>query len=227
MLTTHECPVYCRYCTRKRKTLVHNKKTDIDIDLVNQYIKKNPKINEIIFSGGDPFMLPPKKLDDIVPSLLQHEQIQYIRYHTRAITTIPNYFTKNMLDTMQRWKELDHNKLHTIVAHINHPAELTQKSENIFNELQEIGYFIYSQSVLLRNINDNPQTLKKLFIKLRQSGIQPYYLHQLDQVEGSSHFHVNINEGIKIMQKLRKEIPPYLLPRYVQDSSQGKINLYY
>ncbi len=227
LLTTEQCPVYCRYCTRKRKTLIYNQHSPLDIPAILNYIESHPEINEVILSGGDPFILSNQILNHIVTSLLGQSQIHFIRYHTRAITTIPHRFNDKLLFMAKEWKQNYPTLTHAIVLHINHPSEITKESRDICQKLIQIGYVLYSQSVLLRKINNSVETLTTLFIQLKKIGIQPYYLHQLDKVTGSGHFYVEIEEGIQLMKQIRDLIPPYLMPRYVIDSKEGKTNLYY
>ena len=226
IITTGECPVYCRYCTRKRKTLMREEPEEINYEQVDLYLKKNPQIREVILSGGDPFMLSTTRLQYLSEFFLKREQIQFFRYHTRTPTMLPSRFNEDLLSTLEGLKN-NYNTIQAFVLHINHTSELTPESEMIIKTLIRFGYYVYSQSVLLRRVNDDAQTLADLCIRLKSIGVQPYYLHHLDKVEGAEHFLVSLEEGQAIVHTLRQLIPPYMMPRYVKDSKQGKINLFY
>lgn len=223
-LTTSECPVYCRFCTRKRKTLV-GEKTITNIEKVLAYIKKNPQINEVIFSGGDPFMLPAKEIKKLAFAFAEINQISFLRWHSRVITTLPSRFNKLLWQTLKEIAAVKQTK--TIVTHINTAAEISKEAIEIIQKLQDLNFLILNQSVLLKGINDNLETLKKLFLTLHSLNIRAYYLHQLDPVEGSAHFAVPLEEGIALFKALSQTLPIALLPRYVQDSKAGKTNLAY
>lgn len=225
-LSTQECPVYCRYCTRKRMTLMSQKKSSINLLAIQKYILNNPKIQEVIFSGGDPLMLPNKKLFEYLKYFLQIQQIQFVRLHSRAITTFPERFTQLFQEHLEEIQLfISKEQFLTIVIHVNHAVELTKQSITILQKIQELGIPVYCQSVLLKDINDSVATLKELALTLYKYNIRFYYLHQLDQIEGSSHFEVPIATGKKIMTQLKNEIPSYCLPKYVLDSKNGKVSI--
>ncbi len=229
LLTTDLCPIYCRYCTRKRKTItIHDKATKINLTdfthlkKIKKYIRANLKINEVIFSGGDPFVLSNQILLILSEAILREKTISFLRYHTRAATSIPHRFSTEFFDTFKGIKTKYPSKVIAFVFHINHYSELSKESSEIFKKLDDMGYPLFSQSVLLRRINDDADTLSHLFKELMRNHIQPYYLHQLDKVEGASHFNVSIQKGKKIMEELKQMIPPYMFPKYVRDSKKGK-----
>ena len=228
ILTTENCPVYCRYCTRKRKTLSRkNSSGGINLAQLKKYIQANPKINEIILSGGDPLMLSNARLEALVKSCLEEKTISFIRYHTRMATADPGRFSDSLYSTFKVLSKRSSGKIHTIVFHINHPKELTKESYEIFQRLRSMGYHLFSQSVLLRRVNDRADILFELFKKLFEVEVRPYYLHQLDKIEGSSHFHVPIEKGIRLMKEVKDKIPPYMMPSYVKDSKYGKSKIIY
>ena len=172
-------------------------------------------------------MSSPDKLYSLVQDLVKLPQLKYIRFHTRTITTLPGRFKisyRLMLENMV--KEFS-NKRFSIVLHVNHKSELTTESAEIIKFLSGCGYILLSQSVLLKSINDDAYVLQDLVEKLADLNVKPYYIHQLDPVSGAAHFSVPVDKGRKIMQKLRTLVPVYLLPRYVKDSKQGKVNLSY
>ena len=229
VLAADVCPVYCRYCTRKRKTMLINGAHEslnpgkhTHLKNIKKYIRRHSRINEVIFSGGDPFMLSDKKIFFLSETILKEKSITFLRYHTRAVTSIPRRFSENFFDSLASIKTRYPQKPISFVFHINHPAELSEESLKIFDKLHQTGCHLFSQSVLLRRVNDDADVLSCLFRELMKNHIHPYYLHQLDAVEGASHFHVPIKTGIQIMDELKRILPPYMIPRYVQDSKKGK-----
>ena len=224
LLTTTECPVFCRFCTRKRKTLMASEKAPLDLYALGEYIERHPEVNEVIFSGGDPLMLSDGELEEIFLCLQNQAGIKFIRIHTRVVTTLNRRINKPFLQLLRAQRGLYHLAM---VLHINHPAEVSEQSIEKIKELKEAGVALYSQSVLLRGVNDNAEILGSLFLLLSETGVHPYYLHQLDKIEGSHHFYVPIEEGVELMKEVRTLLPPYMLPRYVSDSKSGKINLFY
>lgn len=224
-LTTDECPVYCRYCTRKRKTLLSTGHTITPLPAMGEYLEKNPEINEVIFSGGDPLMLPVSELIERADYFLSRGTIRYLRLHSRAVTTSPGLVSDKFLTALSELLHRHEQKQVAMVLHINLAAELSGEAIDKIQELSNIGIPLYAQTVLLRNINDNPDTLADLCAALIRHGIQPYYLHQLDRVTGSAHFEVSESNGRRIYAELALRVPPYMLPRYVRDSKQGKYPL--
>lgn len=224
-LTTDECPVYCRYCTRKRKTLLSTGHTTTPLPAIGAYLQDNPEINEVIFSGGDPLMLPVSDLAERADYFLSRGTIRYLRLHSRAVTTSPALVSGKFLTALSDLRKRYEQKLVAMVLHINLAAELSGEAIAKIQELRNIGIPLYAQTVLLKNINDNADTLADLCTALILQSIQPYYLHQLDRVTGAAHFEVSESEGRRIYAELALRVPPYILPRYVRDSKQGKYPL--
>ncbi|MBV6493581.1 MAG: L-lysine 2,3-aminomutase [Turneriella sp.] len=224
-LTTDECPVYCRYCTRKRKTLLSEGHKATPLTKIVAYLGERPEICEVVFSGGDPMMLPNSDLIHRMHTFLSVESIHYVRIHTRAITTQPSLFSKKFLHAL---KELKINFLESMIAfvfHINTPYEINPEVQEKIKELRALKIPLFAQSVLLKGVNDDAQILAKLYRVLLSVEIQPYYLHQLDRVTGSAHFEVSDTRAKEIYSKLKELIPPYMLPRLMRDSKKGKISL--
>ena len=224
-LTTDECPVYCRYCTRKRKTLLSTGHTMTPLSAIGAYLQKNSEINEVILSGGDPLMLPVTDLIERAEYFLALNSIHFLRLHSRAVTTSPALVSEKFVTALSELRHRHKQKLLAMVLHINLAAELSGEAIAKIQALRNIGIPLYAQTVLLKNINDNVDTLADLCAGLIRHGIQPYYLHQLDRVTGSAHFEVSESEGRRIYAELALRVPPYMLPRYVRDSKQGKYPL--
>ncbi len=219
---TYACPVRCDFCFRKN--LVDGKNgalTKKETAAAIGYIKKDKKIREVILSGGDPLFLGDKILSNILKKLHAISHIKLIRIHTRIPVTLPRRVTKKLADTLRSAAPL------WVVLHINHPKEITPQFKKAVAKFQAAGIPLLSQSVSLCGVNDDPETLKKLFYGLVELGIKPYYLHQCDPARGTKKYWVDIKKGKKIMRQLRKEISGICLPTYVQDSPhRGKNPLF-
>ncbi len=224
-LTSDECPVYCRYCTRKRKTLLSTGHTATPLDAIGDFLRSNSEINEVIFSGGDPLMLPVAELTERARYFLSLETVRFLRLHSRAVTTSPALVSSKLIAALAGLRHEFRQKPVAMVLHINLAAELSDEAIRKIQELRSIGIPLYAQTVLLKNINDDADTLAALCMALVREGVQPYYLHQLDRVTGSAHFEVSETDGRRIYAGLALRIPPYMLPRYVRDSKQGKFPL--
>lgn len=195
--------------------------TKNDLAVAIDYIKKDKTIREVILSGGDPLILSDKTLAEILKKLRAIPHVKLLRVHTRIPVTFPKRVTKKLAATLRAAAPV------WIVLHINHPKEITSGFKKVAATLQQANIPLLSQSVLLRGINDNSETLKKLFYGLVDLGIKPYYLHQCDPARGTKKYWVDIKKGKKIMRQLRKEISGICLPAYVQDSPhRGKKPLF-
>ncbi len=212
------CATYCRFCFRGRMVgLPHNSKgttnetlsqkpylNDSDITQVIQFIKSHPELNEIILSGGDPLITPPKYLTKIISALMSLQLENYldiIRIHSRAPITNPDSIKPWHLSLIKTIKNP------YIVLHINHPAEITPQVVKVITNLKnQTGAMLLSQSVLLKGVNDNLETLQLLFNKLVKNGIHPYYLHYNDPVSWATDFTVPMPEAITLWAKLRPRL---------------------
>ena len=209
------CPSYCRFCFRKARVGQELELTDAEVDSALDYIKNDPKIDEVILSGGEPLMLSVKLLNDIFRKLDQITQIKVIRIHTRIQLTGPDA-------TIQKLNEISWpKKQFFVVIHCNHPDEIDQKFRNFTTQIKKKGGVLLSQSVLLKSINDNAPTLNQLFSKLVRHGVIPYYLHHPDLVKGAGHFRVSLKKGMALMKALQGEISGYAIPQYILDLPGG------
>lgn len=225
---TSACAVHCRFCFRKNLLGEPKTLSKVDLDKIFTYLSKHKEIWEVIFSGGDPFMIPNKLLKEVVGKLNKIKHIKTVRFHTRIPVVDPEVLTKNK--TIQLLKnELQEEKKLTIVIHINHPREITKEFKKVVNDFQKIGALVLSQTVLLKGVNDNAEILAELFRELIESGVKPYYLHHLDIAKGTHHFRVSIEKGKKIFQKLRGNLSSVCLPEYVLDipGGFGKIPIFW
>lgn len=215
---TLTCPVHCRYCFRKNELNNTQDFLKNDFNQVLEYIKSHSEINEIIFTGGDPLMLSDKKIQFYLESFSKIESIRFIRFHTRTPIVLPSRITRNFTELI---KDFEKRFVIHLVMHINHLDEWSYEFDIALKTMSEYSIKLLSQTVLLKDINDNFEDLFKLFEKMAESGIRPYYLHHPDQVKGAMHFYVTIKEGRKIYAQLRDCLPGWALPSYVIDIPHG------
>ncbi|RZF22582.1 KamA family radical SAM protein [Halobacteriovorax vibrionivorans] len=212
------CPVICRYCFRKNELSSKHEIFKADFEKVISYLSVHTEINEIIFSGGDPFMLSASKIKFYLEEFSKLSHIQFIRFHTRTPISLPKYICDEFIEVIHKFN----NRFNDInvVIHINHIQEITTDAMDCIKKLGA-RFSLLSQSVLLKDVNNNVRDLKDLFLKLHALNIRPYYLHHPDQAKGAMHFYLSIEEGREIYRKLRREIPGWLLPQYILDSPDG------
>lgn len=222
--TIDHCSVFCRFCTRKRLTQSKQGQriTIKQIKEIVCYVKKHKSIDEVILSGGEVFLLPNAAIKSFIYSLAQLPQIKTLRFHTRQPIVDPQNFEKKVPLLLQLKKRFSHLNF-LIVFHINHTIEINPLFQKQIFILLENSFVLKSQTVLLKDVNDDINTLHNLFSTIDENKLQLYYLHHLDKVEGSAHFFVSYQKGLQLMQAL-KELPQrnYELPRYVFDSVYGK-----
>jgi lysine 2,3-aminomutase len=213
-LISSECAMYCRFCNRKR---VVGKGWDPGefFEESFRYLSSDTTIREVILSGGDPFMIPPGLLDDILSRLRTMQHIRTIRISTRVPVVDPARMTGKHFRILKKHEPL------WIVVHINHPLEVTPEFLENVKRFRSAGSAMISQTVLLRNINDCENILLKLFEALVAAGVKPYYLFQLDEVRGAQHFKVRLEKGIRIMRALRAKASGLAMPQYAVDITGG------
>ena len=209
---TGACAIHCRYCFRR-----HFPYSESGVDYhfngqVMQYLSDNQQVSEVILSGGDPLMVSDQKLAKLIASLNLIPHIKTLRIHSRLLSVLPERINESLIGVLQQFS----GQL-VFVTHINHPNEISALNQAVFLLLSQLGYKVFNQSVLLRGVNDCPQTLAELSNKLFQSNITPYYLHRLDKVLGAAHFDVSAKESCKIYSRLRNRLPGYLLPLMVEE----------
>jgi len=216
LLATDHCAAYCRFCFRKDRVGKGDAApADSDIDQAIDYIGANPQLREVIFSGGDPLILSPRRLQQLVEQVTAIPHIKMLRFHSRAPVSDPVRITPELAKAMAGGKTT------YLVLHVNHADELTAEALTAVKNLREAGIILLSQSVLLRGINDNAATLENLFRTLTENGIKPYYLHHPDLVAGTAHFQLTLEEGENLMKELRGRISGLAMPTYVLDIPNG------
>jgi len=210
------CPVYCRFCFRrevvgKRPAMLDQRALDRAFD----YIRRRPEIWEVIVTGGDPFVLAPRRLANIVNMLDQIAHLAVIRFHTRVPVADPRRVTRSLVEALAAEKAV------YVVVHANHPRELTPRVKEALTRLSRAGIPLLSQTVLLRGVNDDALVLEALFRGLVATRVKPYYLHHADLVQGTAHFRTGIAAGQDLVRSLRGHISGLCQPTYVLDIPGG------
>ena len=209
LLCSSACAMHCRFCFRQNYP--YEKTKSLFTKELNT-IAKDASIYEIILSGGDPLSLSDEALFSLVKRLETISHLKLLRFHTRFLIGIPERVTKTFLSILKQ------TRLQTIfVVHINHIKELDSDIITALKKIKDIGIPVLSQTVLLKGVNDTAEALTLLFLKLVQEGIIPYYLHQLDQLQGGAHFKVDPLRGIELIKELRNRLPGYAVPTFVKE----------
>lgn len=220
-LVSTRCAAHCRFCMRKRHQITG---TQIDASALAggfSYIQKNRQINEVILSGGDPFMLDDASLLGILAALRTLPHLRVLRIHTRIPIVWPQRITPSLIRRLAALHPLYIN------IHINHPREITPETERSLHLMADAGIPLGSQTVLLNKINDSVSVLKPLFEGLLENRVRPYYLHQVDHVPGTAHYQVPIEKGLALMRRLQGHLSGMAMPRFMLDlpGGGGKIEL--
>lgn len=206
------CGVNCRYCFRRHFPYDQSRLDQEKWQDLIQHVNLDKSLREIIFSGGDPLILPDKFLEHLILSLNRIKHISTIRIHTRLPVVIPNRINPELVS----WIKKCTKKL-VFVLHINHPNEINDEVQKYLSKIKHENTILLNQSVLLKRVNDNSKVLTLLAEKLFETGILPYYLHLLDPVKGTAHFFVSASKGMEIIKDLKKQLPGYLVPRLAQE----------
>ncbi|MBN1865580.1 MAG: KamA family radical SAM protein [Victivallales bacterium] len=218
LITTNTCAVHCRFCMRKRIWSNGAKKSVIssdELDNVCEYLAKKPKIHEILISGGDPLTLPNRKISQILSRISQIKSIEIIRVGSRIPVVMPSRIDDRLVHILAKSQNL------WMATHFNHPRELTPQALKACSKLVRKGVPMVNQTVLLKDINDSPDTLEELFLKLARNRIKPLYLFHVDPVTGNSHFATGIEKGIQIIKELRNRISSIATPVFAFDLPHG------
>lgn len=215
-LVTRQCSMYCRHCTRRRVVGEEDGAiTAAEVDAAVDYIARTPQIRDVLISGGDPLTLPDAVLERIIERLRGIEHVEVIRIGTRVPVVMPMRITPELTALLKK------NHPIWINTHFNHARELTPESIKACADIVDAGIPLGNQSVLLRNINDNTETIKELLLGLVKARIRPYYLYQCDLSRGIGHFRTKVETGIEIMQNLTGSISGFAVPRFVIDAPGG------
>lgn len=214
LCATWSCLTYCRYCFRGDLLGAKGLNTE-EIDEALEYIRSCKDLNEIMLSGGDPLSLSNDVLKYILSELESIEHIKFIRIHSRGLTHHPKRFDAKLMDIISKCRKLN------IVWHVNHESEITEDAKKAIYELRKVPINIYAHTVLLKEVNDQSDTLKDLFEGLLQVGVTPYYLFQCDPLDGIEHFRVPLDEAIDLYKGLVNRISGIALPKFVIELPKG------
>lgn len=217
LLVSNRCPVYCRFCMRKR----HVGEGDAPpgratLERAFAYIAATPAIRDVILSGGDPLMLNDESLLYVLTRLRAIGHVAVIRIGTRMPVTMPQRLTNELCLLLKRFHPLYIN------THFNHPAEITPESAAACALLADAGIALGNQTVLLRGVNDDVETMRELMTGLLRLRVRPYYLHQMDLVRGTAHFRTPLSTGLEIIRALRGHVSGMAVPHFVIDLPGGK-----
>lgn len=212
LVLTQACAIHCRYCFRRNFPYNEHQQSRQQWQQALDYVANNPQVNEVILSGGDPLSLSDGSLRDLLQKIDRIEAIKRIRIHTRMLPSLPQRVTKELLSTLasMRCKVI-------VVAHCNHPNELAGDTAQAFLKLKQHDVTLLNQSVLLKNVNDDPHVLKLLSERLFEQGVLPYYLFTLDKVAGAAHFDLSRSQTNLIYQELCSILPGFLTPKLAEE----------
>jgi len=212
----HVCAVYCRFCFRRETVGQGRALSRAQLTAALDYIRTHGEIWEVILSGGDPLVLAPRRLAQIVEALAAIEHVKVIRVHTRIPVVEPARITPALVRALRA-----RGKATYVVLHVNHARELTANARAACARLVDAGIPMLSQSVLLRGINDDATVLGELMRTLVECRIKPYYLHHGDLAPGTAHFRTGIEQGQDLMRALRGRLSGLCQPTYVLDIPGG------
>ena len=216
MLVTTQCASYCRYCTRSRivgdpgQTFSRQ-----EFEMQLEYLRRTPQVRDVLLSGGDPLVLAPKILEEILSRLREIPHIEIVRIGTRVPVFMPMRITQELCDMLGKYHPLWLN------IHVNHPSEISAELEAATDRMSRAGIQLGNQSVLLAGINDCVHIQRDLVQKLVRIRVRPYYLYQCDLVEGAGHFRTPVGKGVEIMEGLRGHTSGYAIPQFVVDAPGG------
>lgn len=210
---TGACAVNCRYCFRRHYPYSDANPAREHWPATLEYLAQREQINEVILSGGDPLTLTDARLASMAEDLASIPHISTLRLHSRVPIALPERIDAPLLD----WMSATRLRL-VLVIHCNHANEIDASVTNAMQELKSAGVILLNQSVLLNGINDDVKSQCELGYRLLETGILPYYLHQLDPVQGAAHFAVSDARAHRLMKEIRDLLPGYLVPRLVRES---------
>lgn len=214
-LVANQCPVYCRFCTRKRKVGTPEFITSSTIQTGVDYIRGHKEIRDVILSGGDPLLLVDSEIERILDALRRIPHLEIIRIGTRVPSALPQRVNSRLCNIIKRYHPIYIN------IHFNHPDEITEESRSACEMLSDVGIPLGSQTVLLKGVNDDPDIIKRLMHKLLAIRVKPYYLYQADLTLGTNHFRTDVETGLRIIKNLQGFTSGLAVPRYVIDAPGG------
>ncbi|MDA3806625.1 MAG: EF-P beta-lysylation protein EpmB [Thiomicrorhabdus sp.] len=212
LIASPKCDIHCRYCFRRHfpyEQQINQRHWHKALEL----IALDESIHEVILSGGDPMSLSEKALVNLIEKIEHIPHIRTLRIHSRTPVVAPSKAPNKLLLEWAKKSRL--NKV--LVVHCNHANELSEQTAQLLQQYRTAGFQLLNQTVLLKDVNDNADVLIDLSHVLFNQGVLPYYLHQLDKVQGASHFEVPDLEALELHEEMRQKLPGYLLPRLVRE----------
>ena len=216
LIATTTCASYCRHCTRKR--VAGHRESAITARRLRQvvsYLTDHPEVRDVIVSGGDPFTMGTKHLEQVLSAVRSVPSVDIVRIGTRVPVVLPMRVTDELVAMLRKYHPLYVN------THFNHPAELTPQAQEACGRLADAGIPMGNQSVLLRGVNDEPEIMEALLRGLLRTRVRPYYLYQCDLVRGVEHFRTPLGKGLLIMEYLRGRLSGLAIPTFVVDAPHG------
>jgi len=216
LLVLDFCSTYCRYCTRSR-VVGHGEliPSEARLEKAFEYIRQTPAIRDVLLSGGDPLAMSEERLDWILTRLREIPHVEFVRLGTKMPAVLPQRITPQLCRVLRKFHPL------WMSLHFVHPDECTPESQRACNRLADAGIPLGSQTVLLKGVNDNVETMKELVHRLLLMRVRPYYLYQCDPISGSAHFRTSVAKGLEIIEGLRGHTTGYAVPNYVIDAPGG------
>ena len=212
------CPVYCRFCFR-REMVGPDKDgnlTPAELETALAYVRTHPEIREVILTGGDPFMLSARRAEALTRALEAIAHVKVIRWHTRMPVADPERVSDAFVAAIR-----SRTKAVFVAVHCNHARELTQQARAALGRMADAGIQLLGQSVLLKGVNADIDTLAELMCALVESRVRPYYLHHPDLAQGTSHFRLGVEQGQALVRELRDRVSGLAQPQYVIDIPGG------
>ena len=218
LITTGACAIHCRYCFRRHFPYSEGPRSVEEWEPALEAIRGDESLDEVILSGGDPLTLVDEHLAELAQSLADIPHLKRLRIHTRLPIMIPQRVNEELIAWLRGTRLAP-----IMVVHANHANEIDGAVAKGLARLVDAGIPVLNQSVLLRGINDTAVALIELSRRLVDLRVMPYYLHQLDRVQGAAHFEVPVSRGIELIEEMRQHLPGYAVPRYVQEIA-GDLN---
>lgn len=216
MVVTDRCAIYCRFCTRSRIVGDDGGARSLDeLKPALDYLRAHPEVRDVILSGGDLLSMTTERIVRVVAAVRAIPSVETIRLATRVPVALPQRIQSELLDALRPFHPL------WVMTHFNHPKELTEQSRRACVRLADAGFPVLNQTVLLRGVNDDAETLATLFRGLVRERVRPYYLLQADPVRGTGHLRTPLATGVAIMEQLQGRLSGIALPKFIVDTPGG------
>ncbi|MGB0910622.1 MAG: KamA family radical SAM protein [Nitrospirales bacterium] len=215
LMVTNQCPIYCRFCTRKRLVGKPGFLKKGELDQAIAYLREHTEVRDVILSGGDPLLLTDPMIERVLKALRSIPHLEIIRFGSRVPGSLPERITPELCKIVKKYHPIYMN------LHFNHPDELTPAVKDACGRLADAGVPLGAQTVLLKGVNDDPEIMKQLMHQLLLARVKPYYLYQADLTKGTNHFRTTVETGLKIIQSLQGHTSGMAVPHFVIDAPGG------